>query len=307
MPATKPQRLAVAINPSASFGATREVGPAVVQTLRALGHEVTSLVEPDFESLLSSARAAVRGRLDGLVVVGGDGMANLGVNVVAGGRVPLGIIPSGTGNDMARALGIPVGDAEAAIRALDAALARPPREIDAARARWDAAGAEPAGERWFGCALSAGFDVFVNERANGMRHPKGPSRYVIALGIELLRMRPRHYRLEIDGEVVETDALLVAVSNGVSIGGGMRITPDAELDDGMFDVFIVTPLSRLAFARIYPSVFAGTHVTDPHVTIRRARRVRIETEGIVGYADGERFGPLPMDVEVVPGALRVLA
>lgn len=307
MATTRAKHLVVAINPSASFGATRDIGPAVVQTLRALGHTVTALTEPDWDSLLASARAAVNARPDALVVVGGDGMVNLGANLVAGTRVPLGIVPSGTGNDMARGLGIPHENTERAIEALAAALQRPPRVIDAVRVRWAETDAEPAGERWFAGALSAGFDALVNERANLMRHPRGASRYTIALLAELLRLRPRHYRLVLDGRELITDAVLVAASNGTSIGGGMRITPDAALDDGLLDVLVVQPLSRLRFLRLFPRVFAGTHTGLPVVRVERARRVRIEAEGIVAYADGERMGPLPADVELVPGALRVLA
>lgn len=297
----------VAINPSASFGASREVGPAVVQTLRAMGHEVTSLVEPDFESLQASAHAALRGRPDALVVVGGDGMVNLGVNLVAESRVPLGIVPSGTGNDMARGLGIPHDDTEAAIRFLGEALERPARTIDAARMRWtDADGARF--ERWFACALSAGFDAIVNERANLMRRPKGPSRYILALLAELTRLTPMHYRLELDGEPLEVDGLMVSVGNNVSLGGGMKITPDAVLDDGMLDVMIVAPLSRVAFLRLFPKVFQGTHTALAQVEMRRVRRIRIDADTPVAvYADGERIAPLPLDVEVAPGALRVLA
>ena len=308
MPATpRPKKLVVAINPSASFGATRDVGPAVVQTLRAMGHEVTSLTEPDFEQLIASARAAVKKRPDALVVVGGDGMVNLAANLVAGTKVPFGLIPSGTGNDMARALGIPFDDTEAAIRTLDAALATGPRTIDAGRITWTDADTGERGERWFACALSAGFDAIVNERANEMRHPKGPSRYILAMLAELALLKPLAYRLTLDGEVVETKALLVALGNAVSLGGGMKITPDAKLDDGVFDVLIVEPLSRFNFLRIFPRVFKGEHVGHPKVRIQRAKKVRVEADGIVAYGDGERIAALPLEVENVPGALRVLA
>ena len=308
MPATsRPKKLVVAINPSASFGATRDVGPAVVQTLRAMGHDVTSLTEPDFEQLVASARAAVKKRPDALVVVGGDGMVNLGTNLVAGTRVPLGLIPSGTGNDMARGLGIPHDDTEAAIRSLDAALAAGPRTIDAGRITWTDAVTGEKGERWFACALSAGFDAIVNERANEMRHPKGPSRYILAMLAELAVLKPIRYRILLDGKVIETSAVLVALGNSVSLGGGMKITPDAQLDDGLFDVLLVEPLSRVSFLRIFPRVFKGTHITDPRVRIERAKKVRIAADGIVAYGDGERIAALPIDVEVVPGALRFLA
>jgi len=308
MPATsRPKKLVVAINPSASFGASRDVGPAVVQTLRAMGHEVASLTEPDFDQLMASARAALKKRPDALVVVGGDGMVNLGANLVAGTRTPLGIIPSGTGNDMSRGLRIPHDDTEAAMRSLDAALVAGPRTIDAGRISWTDAETGERCERWFAGALSAGFDAIVNERANAMRHPKGPSRYIIAMLAELALLKPFEYRLVLDGEEILTKAVLVALGNGVSLGGGMKITPDAEPDDGVFDVLMVKPLSRFNFLRIFPRVFAGTHVSDPRVRIERAKHVRLEADRhIVAYADGERIAPLPLDVEIVPGALRVL-
>ena len=302
-----PKRVVVAINPSASFGATRAVGPAVVQTLRAMGHDVTSLQEPDYESLLSTARAAVKTKPDAFVVVGGDGMVNLGTNMVAGTKVPLGIVPSGTGNDMARVLGLPHDNTEAAVVALGEALQRPPRIIDAARIAYTDDETGLPAERWFACALSAGFDSVVNERANLMRHPKGASRYIIALGIELAKLKPFQYTLTLDGTEHTLDANMVSIGNGVSLGGGMKIAPDAELDDGLLDVLIVRPLSRFNFVRIFPSVFKGEHVRHPKVSILRAQNVRITGEGVMIYADGERIAPAPVDVQVVPGALRVLA
>jgi diacylglycerol kinase (ATP) len=306
-PAVKKLRLVVAINPSASFGKGRDVGPAVVSTLRGLGHEVTSLTEPSFAELVASGRKAVAMKPDALIVVGGDGMVSLGTNLVAKTKVPLGIVPSGTGNDMARGLGIPVGNTEAAIEALAEALGRPARIIDAGliRHRDDATGLPK--ETWFACVLSAGFDAIVNERANTMRNPKGPSRYVIALGIELAKLTPIEYTLTLDGVSTVTKAALISVGNNVSLGGGMKVTPDARLDDGLLDVLVVQPLSRLSFLRIFPRVFKGEHVTDPRVSIRRARRVSIDAKEVVAFADGERVGHLPIDIELVPGALRVLS
>jgi diacylglycerol kinase (ATP) len=302
MTTPKPLRIVVAINPSASFGKSRAVGPAVVQTLRVAGHEVTALTEPDFEELQDAARAALRGKPDALVVVGGDGMVSLGVNLLAGGRIPLGIVPSGTGNDMARGLGIPVGNTEDAIEMLLATLHQPPRVIDAGRVT------EADGRTtWFACVLSAGFDAVVNERANLMRWPRGRNRYNLALLRELAVLKPIAYRLTLDGVVSETRAVLVAVGNNVSLGGGMRVVPDAQLDDGLLDVLVVQPLSRTAFLRIFPRVFKGTHVSDPRVSIVRVRSIRIEADAVAAYADGERIGPLPIDIEVVPAALRVLA
>ena len=306
MPA-KPLRLIVAINPSASFGKGRNVGPAVVSTLRGLGHQVTTLQEPNYIDLVASGRKAVATRPDAFIVVGGDGMVNLGVNLVATTKVPLGIVPSGTGNDMARGLGIPHENTEAAIEALVAALARPARVIDAGLVHHTDPDTGRPKDTWFGCALSAGFDAIVNERANSMEHPKGASRYIIALLIELAKLKPIRYTITLDGHRQVTKAVLVAIGNNVSLGGGMKITPEAKVDDGLLDVLVVQPLSRTAFLRIFPRVFAGTHVTDSRVAIHRVKRVTIDAENLVAFADGERLGRLPIDVEVVPKVLRVLA
>jgi diacylglycerol kinase (ATP) len=154
--------------------------------------------------------------------------------------------------------------------------------------------------------LAAGFDALVNERANGWRWPPGHLRYDLAVLRELPVLRARAYRLELDGSRWETPAVMVVVANGTSYGGGMRICPDASTDDGMLDVLVVLPLSRTAFIRIYPRVYAGTHLEDPRVIVRRARRVEVAAAGIVAYADGERLSPLPLTCEAVPGALRVL-
>lgn len=296
-----PRRVVVAANPAASFGRGSEVGLAVVTRLRGLGHHVTSVIEPDFAHLLEATRAALHDEPDALVVVGGDGMVNLGARALAGARIPLGIVSSGTGNDMARGLGIPVGDTEAAITALGAALQGPARVFDAGAISFAGGTARIAG------ILSAGFDALVNERANRMRWPRGRSRYTVALLVELSQLRPIEYRLTLDGVEHVERALLIAVANNLSFGGGMEVAPDASLEDGLFDVVLVRPLGRLAFLCIYPRVFAGTHVTDRVVVVHRARSVRIEAEGVVAYADGERIAPLPVGIEMREGSLLVLA
>jgi diacylglycerol kinase (ATP) len=299
---SSPKRLVVAINPSARFGANKGVGGTIVGRLRALGHDVVDLIEPSYEQLIASAKREIATKPDALIVVGGDGMVNLGVNLVAGTGVPLGLIPAGTGNDMARVLGIPHEDQGAALDVLIEALNYPARVIDAGLVTDD------AGEtRWFGCMLSAGFDSIVNERANRMQHPKGASRYTLAMLLELITLKPIQYTITHDGEKFESGGVMMSVGNGVSLGGGMKVTPTAVVDDGLLDILVVGPLTRIQFLRIFPKVFAGTHIEDPRVKIIKARKIRIEAPGVVAYTDGERFAPLPIDIEVMPGALSVFA
>jgi diacylglycerol kinase (ATP) len=160
--------------------------------------------------------------------------------------------------------------------------------------------------RWFGAVLAAGFDAIVNERANRMRWPRGPRRYDLAILLEMTRLRPRRYALEIDGADRGFEGTLVAVGNCASYGGGMRIVPGADPYDGLLDVVTAAPLSRAALASLKPRLRHGTHVTDPRVHVYRGREVRLHADGIIGYADGERLGPLPLEVGCVQGAIRLL-
>lgn len=298
--ATAPLTVVVAVNPMASFGRRREVGPRVVARLQEAGHTVVHVDQPNIELLRRETGRAVGDGADALVVVGGDGMANLGIGIVAETGIPLGIVPSGTGNDLADGLGIPL-ETEASIDALIDRLTKPPRVIDAAVVRH-------AGlTTWFGCVLSAGFDATVNERANLMTRPRGRSRYVFALLRELATLHPIPYRIVADGEELRSDALLVAVANNRSFGGRMRIVPHALLDDGLLDLFVVTPMSRMRFLRVFPKVFSGAHTDLEQVSFRQVRTVTIDAPDVVAYADGERVGPLPVEIAVVPGALLVLA
>nr|WP_281362568.1 hypothetical protein [Alpinimonas psychrophila] len=159
---------------------------------------------------------------------------------------------------------------------------------------------------FFASILSAGFDATVNERANQMTWPRGKSRYTLALLLELVGLQPVKYSLVVDGVASTVSANLISVANNTSMGGGMLVAPDASLTDGLLDVFVLQPVSWLRFLRLFPRVFAGTHVSEPEVRFTRGKRIRLEALGIVTYADGERVGPLPVEVEVVPGAALIL-
>ncbi len=300
MPSTPPRRIGLLVNPTAGKNAGARIGPQVADLLEAAGVEVVDLTGLDARRAEAKARQAVSdGALDALVVAGGDGAVNLGVNLVAGTDLPLGIVAVGTGNDNARGLGLPVRDVPAAVQTI---LAGRVETVDAARVRPSHGGAP----RWYLGVLCGGFDAIVNERANLMRWPHGPMRYNIAIFRELPVFRPIPYTITIDGQCRETNAMLVAVGNGRSYGGGMRVTPDADLTDGLLDVLVFHEVSIPEFLKVFPKVFKGAHVGHPAVEILRGRSIRLQADGIVGYADGERLGMLPMDVDVVPGAVRVI-
>ncbi|CAN7441847.1 YegS/Rv2252/BmrU family lipid kinase [Knoellia sp. LjRoot47] len=292
-------RVGLVINPTAGKNTGARIGREAASLLAAAGHDIVDLSAMDGAHALERGRAAIRdASVDVVVVAGGDGMVHLGVNLVAGTDVPLGIIAAGTGNDNARELGLPVRDAAKAVERITRGATR---RIDAARV------IDPHGDpRWFVGVLAAGFDAVVNERANGWRWPKGQMRYNLAIARELGVFKPIPYVVEIDGTRHETKAMLVAVANGPAYGGGMKVVPEASYDDGMLDVLILHEVSIPTLLRVFPKVFKGEHVSHPAVEILRGRRVRLEAKGIVSYADGERFEPLPLDCEVVPGAVTVL-
>ena len=226
---------------------------------------------------------------DGVIAVGGDGLFHLVLQKTTPAQIPLAIIPAGTGNDFVRTLGWSLTEIDTLLNAI---LNAKPASVDLGLVDGE----------WFGAILSTGFDSIVNEKANAMSWPKGPMKYNVAIAIELPRFSPRHYDITLDDRTISTQAMLIAVSNGRSYGGGMLVCPDADIRDGLFDVMVLHPISKMEFTKVFPKVFKGTHVKHPAVEIVRSRKVTISAKA-VAYADGERIGQLPISAECISGAL----
>ena len=231
---------------------------------------------------------------DAVALIGGDGTIHLGAQVLANSGMPFGVIPAGTGNDFARGLGVPLKDPAAAA---DLMVAGRTRTIDLASAK----------DEFITTVVAGGFDSLVNKRANAMSWPKGNARYTVATLVELRTFKPLEYVVTVDDEVIETKAMLVAVGTGPTYGGGLQICAGAEIDDGLLDVTIIQPVSRLTLLQMFPKLSKGTHVGHPAVRTLRGSSVRIESPGITAYGDGEVLGPLPVDIGIAPGALTVFA
>lgn len=298
-------RVGLLVNPTAGRGDGRAAGTRVLQTLRSLGHDVTDLSGPDLQHVSRTARERTA-EVEALVVVGGDGLVHAAVEAVAGTGTPLGIVPAGTGNDIARGLDLTLGDPVAAAESVARALhAGSHRRVDAVRVE------HAGGTGWFASILAAGVDALINERANAWRWPKGPARYSLAALRELAVVRGLPVRVTLDGVALELDSLLVAVANTRCYGGGILMAPDADPTDGLLDVVVVDRLSPLAALQLFPRARKGRHLGLPEVRVHRARRVVLEPldEDVRPrpYADGEPLGGAPVTCEVVPGALTVLA
>jgi YegS/Rv2252/BmrU family lipid kinase len=253
--------------------------------------EATTAAEAERE-----AADAVAAGVGAVVAVGGDGSAHTALQAVAGTSTPLAVVPAGTGNDLARALGIPNDPVAAARAAAEDLLAGQLRTLDAGR----------TGDRWWATVLCCGFDSAVSDRANRLRWPTGRRRYDVAILAELAQLRPRELTLVLDGETHTVPVTLVAVGNTSWYGGGMKVCPGADPSDGLFDITVVGPLSRLELVRQRPRLTAGTHIESPGVSVHRAARVELSSPGVTTYADGEPVAPLPAVAECVPGALRIV-
>lgn len=270
-----------------------------VQQLREHGMDVTVLEADSAQGSQQLAQQAVADGVEALVACGGDGTVHLALQAVAGTDTILGIIPVGTGDDIARALGIPRDDPR---KAADVIAAGRVREID-----YGIIHAADGTTRAFLAVMSAGFDSEVTERANNMKWPTGQSRYLVATIAELGVYKPADFTITVDDQTTSAPGMMLAIGNGSSYGGGMYVCPNAQLDDGQLDLTFLTKTSKATFLKTFPSVFKGTHVNHPSVKTMRGSKVHVSAPGQTAYADGERVGPLPVDVEVAAGALKVFA
>lgn len=278
-------------NPTSGGGLGRKVTSETLAWLRANQLEFHDISGADQKEAIENLSKLPLDSYKGLIVIGGDGLVHLAIQRLAGSKLAISVIPAGTGNDFARSLNL---DIKNPIANLPLMLDRQPDLIDLGK----------VGERYFVQILSTGFDSLVNERANQMRRVKGRSKYNLAILLVLSTFKPKSYKFKIDQVEFESKAMLIAVANGASYGGGMLIAPIADHQDGWLDVLILGPVSRFEFLKVFPKVYSGSHIDHPAVKILRGKKVEISADA-VAYADGERIGKLPVIAEVNPAGLRV--
>lgn len=292
------EHIAVLANPFAGKGRGARSAEVAVRHLRARGVDVRLFVGGSAADTARLAVAAVADAPRALVVVGGDGTLAGVLDTVCAGSVPVVLVAAGTGNDLARALGLPRGDSAAAA---ELAVTGVPRPIDVGVIR------TAAGTRMFLTVAALGFDAKVSDRTNRLRWPHGALRYYVALLIELARLRPMDFTLAVDDESPRRQpGTLIAAGSTASYGGGMPICAGAVPDDGLLDIVHVAPLGRLRLLRLFPLLLRGTHLARREVTHRRARSVTVSAPGLVVYADGERIGEDECTLAVLPAALTLM-
>jgi diacylglycerol kinase (ATP) len=283
------------VNPVAGRGRTQKLLPDLERAARAAGIALHVSPEPGAPAKL--ARAAADDGHD-LVACGGDGLVTEVAGVAADTGRRLAVVPTGAGNDFARVLGYDRKHPLQAFSTIEAGQGRD-QTVDLGRVNG----------RWYTCVTASGFDAEANRWANTVRKLSGTTLYIAAVLRTLAVYKPHRFRVTADGEVIETTAWLVAVGNGPAYAGGMHVTPNAKLDDGLLDVTIVGAMGRPEFLFNFPKVFKGSHVGHPKVTTRTAKVVHLESLDpsipMEVYADGERVGPLPGTMEAVRDALNV--
>lgn len=294
--------VAVIGNRNAGGGRGAAALPLLLDALRRAGHGITLIDEPSPEQATAAIDAVTAA--DAIIACGGDGTVHFTLQNALRLDIPMGIVPAGSGDDAARAIGLPHGRRR---HDLHRAVRHTVDHIGTSRAVdviW-AEAADGTREAFLG-VLGAGFDSRVNARANELRFPPGTAKYVRAMIQEIGSFRPIAYRLEFEDETIEVAGMLIAIGNGSTYGGGMKVCPGADVHDGVAEVLIVTELPKLAFLRLFPRVFSGKHVLHPATRVLNAREFVMHAPGQIAYADGERIGPAPVRIRVAANAVQII-
>ena len=281
-------------NPTAGNGRARSIAEQAALAIQAAGQAVElryTRVQGHGAELAQQAVAEGAARL---VVCGGDGTMGETLVPLAGSHTALGLLPCGTCNDLARALDVPL-QAEAAI---DNLLSGEVRAIDLGR----------AGDRFFATVAAFGFDAEVNRRMESAQGPlSGRIRYIWEALRHVVRYQPTRVRLCGDFGEIEQEVLQVSTANARNYGGDLRVAPDADLGDGLFDVVVVNAVPRWAILSLMLRLFWQAHVRHPAVRIERTACLALHTDAPHRvYADGDYLGQTPLVLEISPAALRVV-
>jgi len=281
-------------NETAGKGKALQLANQFTDLLSQANQEFTLINEKSYEKTIEKLKAELSTNFySKLIAVGGDGLVNLCLQHLAQSGLTLGVIPAGTGNDFARAVGVN----KMSMNELFNLFTRTdPVKIDLGHVKSSTA------EKWFVQVLSTGFDAEVNSRANKIKWPRGKSKYTIATVRTLARFKPINYKIDIDSRKFDQSAMLFTIANGETYGGGMRICPGASNLDGIFEILLVRPVSRFVLLTIFPKVFKGNHIPHQKIDTYRAKVVTISAP-TSAYADGEYVAHLPITVTNVGNAL----
>lgn len=287
-------KILVIVNPVAGAGKTLRLLPKIRHWLSDSPHDFFITIPKSPEEMRSEiVRASVQG-FDAILLCGGDGTVHDALPAVAAQNIPFGFLPCGRGNDLVRNAGLHAN--------LKKSCHLPPNpsyfEIDL----------PTVNQIPFVGIAYVGFDAEVNRMANdGVGHWSGEFGYVIGVFGTLKKFRPFEIEMTIDGQSLRERVMMVAVANGPFYGGGMKIAPQAIMDDGVLNICIVKEISKLELLRQFPKVFKGTHIFHPKIILKSGRRIKmVSDEYREVFADGERVGNLPAECLIGSQTIRIL-
>ena len=290
-------KIKLIINPNSSRGRVKNKIKHIEEYIKILDSDYSIDFTQRPKHAIELARKAANEKNEIVIAVGGDGTVHEVINGIYGTNSSLGIIPIGAGNDISVCLGIPQKDIKKAIEIIKIGKTK---KIDLGKIN---------GEYFVGVA-GTGFDTMVVDftfKNRNLLKLLGSLFYIYGVYNVLIKFKPIFFKLITKDNIIEKKAMTIAVGNSWMYGGGMKVVPDAKLDDGLFDVCIVEEISKLEFLKVFPRVFSGTHITHPAVKIFRTNFLRIESNRKISVqADGEIIKSLPVNFEIIPKALNAI-
>jgi len=288
-------RTLIILNPSAAKGRSLGLKSIIESEFKSLGIDYSLHISRSSDDIIKTTKANLKKGFSNFIAVGGDGTIHYMANVLAGTDKKIGVIPAGSGNDIAACLGID-SDIKKCCQIINRGKTK---KIDTGLIN---------DRYYYLCIAGSGFDSQVNYLANNTRLPlKGPARYNYAVYKNLITFKPGKFFINYGADKKEVYGMMIAVSNMSSYGGGMRITPDASPEDGLFDVCIIKKMSKIHFIQTFPKVYEGKHTTDSHVEIFKTSSIKIDSEYHFSiFADGEYICKLPATFKIIPGNLNFI-
>jgi len=285
----------IILNPSASNGSALGLKDTIESEFKKYKMDYLLHISKSSDDIVTTIKSNLKKDFSSFIVVGGDGTIHYAANALAGTDKKIGLIPAGSGNDIANYLGIS-SDIKKCCHTIYRGKTK---KIDTGLIN---------GKYYYLCIAGSGFDSQVNYLANNTRLPlKGPARYNYAVYKTLITFRPKKFSLNYDNKNREIYGMMIAISNMTSYGGGMKVTPDANSEDGLFDVCIIKKMSKMHFIKTFPKVYEGKHTTDKKVEIFRTGSISIDSDYRFSvFADGEYICKLPATFEIVKGNLNII-
>jgi diacylglycerol kinase (ATP) len=288
-------KILVITNPLAGDGKTLHLLPKIRQWLSASPHEFSFITPPSSEEMRLEIRNAAAEGIEALLLIGGDGTVHQALPAIAETKIPFGFLPCGRGNDFARNIGLPSKLKKSCFLPSNPSF----HQVDLPRINHIP----------FVAVAYVGFDAEVNKLANeGKGYFGGTLGYIACVLKTLKNFRPFEVEITIDDHTWRERVMMVTVANAPFYGGGMKIAPDANMNDGVFDICIVQEISKLELLQQFPKVFKGTHIFHPRVLMKTGKKIKlISDENREIFADGEYVGSLPGECTIGNQKIQIMS